>query len=682
MRPPAVLASLLLGGAALMPRAAAAEPADAPAWVVDPARPGDSLPPAGGSLFDALFAEARAGGSVHRLPFPFEALLARVDAQLAGGPMRRVLIPLGRSLQRTAAGPEAFGFPRYLAAVDAEPAPGAPLLKDRLYIGYQEKAAVLEVISYNEASGRFEFQLVKDYRAGGRPQVFYANRHVCFACHQNGAPIFSRALWDETNANPAIAAQLAAEGRAFHGFAAVRGVDTPYAIDVGVRRANRFALTQHLWREGCGGGEAGLRCRAGLFAAALRLRLADGHVPPPDAAFDATVAQPLQAAAARQWPGGLAVGRSDIPNRNPLQGLDAWPEVPAARVARSHVAARFDPLVPRPADTVWRADAPGALAEAVAGVADFARGGEWQAFDSALARQGRRLARAEWLFECAPLPASRASRCRGIGVAGGVSLRFEPAGRIEGFAAAASAPRAAIVLRPLGPGRWQPAEALRLPGGDGLDEVDARGLAGGRGRLRWVLRADSQALAGAMDRLLADTAGRALFDGRPIPRADIFAALLAALGAPPVPRPAQPWPEARLESAPGPGQGSATPGALAGFHTWCAACHLSADSVPPNFLAGPAEQLEARIRQCAPRIYVRLAMARLPAAARDKTPMPPDTLLPALGSDAARWAAGPERAALEAAVAAMLQSETGRAPDPETLLAGGYEALRPCLAQR
>ena len=41
-----------------------------------------------------------------------------------------------------------------------------------------------------------------------------------------------------------------------------------------------------------------------------------------------------------------------------------------------------------------------------------------------------------------------------------------------------------------------------------------------------------------------------------------------------------------------------------------------------------------------------------------------------------------ERAALEAAVVAMLQAETGRPPDPETLLAGGYEALRPCLAQR
>jgi hypothetical protein len=179
-----------------------------------------------------------------------------------------------------------------------------------------------------------------------------------------------------------------------------------------------------------------------------------------------------------------------------------------------------------------------------------------------------------------------------------------------------------------------------------------------------------------------DVAGRhrrpALFDDRPIPRADICRAALA-LGAPPAPRPAQPWPEARLERAPGPGQGSATPGALAGFHTWCAACHLSADSVPPNFLAGPADQLEARIRQCAPRIYVRLAMARAGRPRQD--PDAPDTLLPALGSDAARWAASPERAALEAAVAAMLQAETGRAPTRNP----ARRRLRgpaPCLARR
>ena len=38
--------------------------------------------------------------------------------------------------------------------------------RDRLYLGYQENANLIEVISYNEAAARFEFQLVRDYRAG------------------------------------------------------------------------------------------------------------------------------------------------------------------------------------------------------------------------------------------------------------------------------------------------------------------------------------------------------------------------------------------------------------------------------------------------------------------------------------------------------------------------------------
>ena len=60
--------------------------------------------------------------------------------------------------------------------------------------------------------------------------------------------------------------------------------------------------------------------------------------------------------------------------------------------------------------------------------------------------------------------------------------------------------------------------------------------------------------------------------------------------------------------------------------------------------------------------------------------MPPDSMLPAFGSDAAAWAASPERAALETVVATLLKAETGRDPDPDTMLARGYEALRPCLA--
>ena len=79
------------------------------------------------------------------------------------------------------------------------------MLKDRLFIGYQEKTGVIEVISYNERAARFEFQVVTDYRAGASPEVAYARRAVCTSCHQNGAPLFSEAGWDETDTNARVA---------------------------------------------------------------------------------------------------------------------------------------------------------------------------------------------------------------------------------------------------------------------------------------------------------------------------------------------------------------------------------------------------------------------------------------------------------------------------------------------
>ena len=170
----------------------------------------DRAPSAHGrSLFDRLLAHEADG--TPQVPFPFPALLQRVRAQLDGddpnGGLAIVLIPLGRSLQRHAAGDvDAFRFPRVVAAVTGEPAPDAPAahlyLKDRLYLAHHERAEALEVISYNEEAGRFEFQLVLDYRAGATPRVVPANRMLCLACHQNAAPIFSRPSWDETSASP------------------------------------------------------------------------------------------------------------------------------------------------------------------------------------------------------------------------------------------------------------------------------------------------------------------------------------------------------------------------------------------------------------------------------------------------------------------------------------------------
>ena len=363
--------AVLLGLACSLTSASGSPTAEhvAPAWVVDPTRPGDNLPRHGRSLFDRLFAVSRGAQAEIELPFPFSALLARVEAQLQPATdgslpaLKSVLIPLGRSLQRTAAAPDHFAFPRVVAAVDGQPANAAALLlKDRLYIGYQERSAVLEVISYNEEEGRFEFQLVKDYRAGGKPRVFHANRLLCFACHQNGAPIFARALWDETNANPRVASELLASGGSFHGIAARRGVDLPYAIDNASDRANGFALTQLLWRQGCGGDEpAAQRCRAGLFAASLRHALSGSQVWAGDAAFVDTVATPLRNEARRRWPQGLAVGSADLPNRDPLSGVAGLPAEPARRVQSFAASHRSKAAAERKAFVLFAAGVTGAM---------------------------------------------------------------------------------------------------------------------------------------------------------------------------------------------------------------------------------------------------------------------------------------------------------------------------------
>src|SRR5205823_2713151 len=128
-----------------------------------------------------------------------------------------------------------FAYPRAVVAVDTEsrerPNGAGLLLKDRLFLGYQEKAGIIEIISYNEAAGRFEFQVVTDYRPGGAPTVRYANRAICTVCHQNHSPIFSRPLWDETNANPAIAEALQSQQRDFYGFPVQQSVDVANAFD-------------------------------------------------------------------------------------------------------------------------------------------------------------------------------------------------------------------------------------------------------------------------------------------------------------------------------------------------------------------------------------------------------------------------------------------------------------------
>ena len=355
--------------------------AAAPQMVPDPADPGAQLPPEGRSLFDHLVSD----GGKYSVPYPFESLVARIESRCGmrshDACVDAVLIPAGRSLQRAAAAPDFFRHPRVVVAVDREGTARAPvLLKDRLYLGFQEKSSLIEVISYNEAAGRFEFQVVRDYRAGATPRVAYANRVICTACHRNQGPIFSRASWDETNANPRIARLLSKTKPAFHGVRVDRGIDIPNAIDDATDRATLLAAYQLLWREGCAGAPQPIRCRAALFTAVLQYKLAGGRgYDATSESFQRDFARPFAAQWAASWPQGLDIANADIPNRDPLFG-----DTPL------QVSARFDPLEDRDPVETWTDGGEQTQRRLVAGLSTFLAESDARAIDAAFRDDGTR----------------------------------------------------------------------------------------------------------------------------------------------------------------------------------------------------------------------------------------------------------------------------------------------------
>jgi hypothetical protein len=699
---------------AAVPDPAAAQNRLAPTWAVDPARAGHDLPPAGRSLFD--FAVTRAGEPGYDVPFPFERLVRHLEARAGckSPCAKQVLIPLGRSLQRAGAAPAFFEFPRVVAAIDVEtPAPGAPLLKDRIYLGYQEKADLVEVISYNEAAGRFEFQIVRDYRAGGAREVVYARRALCVACHQNHAPLFSRQVWDETNANPQVAALLARPGgdtgparAAYRGVPIRRGVEVPNAIDAATDRANLLAVWQLLWRAGCGDGEAGARCRGAALVAALQYRLTD------ERAFDERSSawrEDFLPAFGRawnaRWPAGLAIPNPDVPNRDPLPPAGA-PR--AAGLAAAHVPAAFEPLAPRAPLAVWTAADPGTARRFVAGLAGFVTAAEVHALERQLAARAggeRRAARRHeapceiaWTgaaarFKCvgtgeAPLRLAGRIDLRGARVAGGEigALELDGAPPLEQLAVAAGtfdagAGRAALAV-------GTPTARARLADGSAIagislawkpSDASRRGEAREASARATVTTIDDFApVRSAVAALAAAPGEHAPLAAQTFGRTRVLAPVFARLGVPARDECCEdasrlPPAAAGAPEPPMPAEGPAAP--FAAFYPLCASCHATAERSPPNFLAGPPERVAASVKHCAPRIYTRLALWRTAASARDKTPMPPP--MPSTRGDG--YEPPPAVAGLERTASDLVRAESGAAPRLDALLANGYEALRPCL---
>jgi hypothetical protein len=662
-----VLVSLQLVGS--FAGAADSEP---PVWVVDPSKPGPDLPPTGASLFDAATLDANGARNV---PFPFEKLLQRLEAAAGCSATARcersVLLPLGRSLQRVAASPDFFASPRIVTAMVAE-GRGPLLLRDRLFIGYQERSALIEVISYNEAAGRFEFQLVKNYREGARPAVFHARREVCLACHQNHAPIFPRQVWDETNANPAIAARLEQHRKTYHSIAARGSTDIANAIDDATDRANRLSLVNLLWREGCGATGVGERCRAAVLTAALQFALTGQRAYDDDQLLRNEAAATFHRNAQRLWPGGLAVANPDVPNRDPLAQDVAGPSM-------AHVPADFEALAPRAPILVLPADGAKLADVLVKGVAESLAPGDVQALGAALGArkpaarrtlEGRcelQRTEARIRFDCAHRVPDQAFELRGwINSSSGAidSLRIGDQSAIRHLEVGSIRRRgAAATFVP----RMHAANA-RLPDGDAVERISLAPLTEAEGRLTIVVAEDFDAVRPVIASTLE---GRAAFrradlrqivdriDGR-----DSGDCCLESVSASAAVEPAPESPDATALIAP--------------FKSQCGACHYTAEATPPNFLSGDAARVRRALQSCAPRIFVRLAMNELPATERDKTPMPPES--PSVSEHMS--AGAPLRGDLltmRAEVERLLRAEYGRAPSARELLINGYEALRPCL---
>ncbi len=222
----------------------------------------DSAPPVGRSLFDLLVAKKMQGGSyVLDVPFPYENLVkmlaAKAQGTAPGTPVLPaiVLIPNGRSLQKDhtdAANPRAvLGFTEHPPKSNDV----SLTLRDRLFVGYAAKGNQLEVISFNEEAGRFEYQIVADYREGGLRQVYQADRSLCVQCHKAQAPIFPKNTWDETNANAGVVGAMMGStdnSATFFGIVPTRGnKGTAYSIDVSTDRAGRLLSLTKVWKDGC-----------------------------------------------------------------------------------------------------------------------------------------------------------------------------------------------------------------------------------------------------------------------------------------------------------------------------------------------------------------------------------------------------------------------------------------------
>jgi hypothetical protein len=655
-----------------------------PAWVEQASRPGPDVAPVGQSRFDQLFLQP---DGRYKIPYPFERLIEALENRLDNGDnpaVRQVLVPIGRSLQRESPAPDYFHFPRNIITLEGEPITvdrqAGQVMEYRLFIAHQPSTETLEIISYNDAAGRFEFQLAQDYAAGKPPRVKPARRVMCMSCHHNAAPIFSRTPWSETSFNIEVANRLAAAlPHRFDSPIEVVSLDAG-VIDVLAERANYLSAAQAIWRQGCDSAA----CRAAMLRAMLQYRLSGkSNFDTGAADYQRDYLDSLSRNWKRQWPRGLALASSRLPDRNPF--------------AADAIENATDPLLPRPPQAAWHGVDSALASGIVYRLAGFFSAADIRRLDRHLiATASTDSTTYRYRASCATLADGDDRyrlRCGDGSTPESLHAEFESevsAGRIVSLRfLSLRAPLDSNLLQPdiielkQKPGRLearlgngQEGLSMRLANGDRIESMTLaweNSPLRGQSTLELVVTAEfeivDQALSKLLDRHRSGQAG-SLEEGV-FSRKSILRELMRELG-----MDSLDWPPtvARAAAAQRPA-GADLNGDLALLAPYCAHCHADNGRHPPGFLYGeaPAQQ----ILQCAPRMLRRLQAwhSNGDAAA---SPMPPSVSIEFSGIEAADWPLSDHYRKLVDSLEQLVIQRQGR----QRLLdwqQTDYERLPPCL---
>ena len=628
-------------------------------------RLGPDQPATGRSTFDALFTANRDGEWVYEVPYPFRRVLDRLDFAVGirsdkkDSLIKTVLIPFSRCLNRNLTHPRQFVSPRMVIAIDTEPSEvpeEQPIfIKNRLFIGYQPKANTMEIISYNDAAGRFEFQVVSDYRKGGEPKVAYANRTLCMSCHQNGGAVFSRAPWGETSSNSDIAEQLVAQGSS--------GLDRlnfpTGTLDRSTDQARMFYAYQTLWGPMCEGQTPGesIRCRAGLLELMLEKRFFRIRGAFTDSQLVSNYFVPIAGVKfIERWANGIPIPTADVPNRRPLR-LDP----------PTSVGARVDPLRVRPTRLALPFEEISRLIEGLASFMPFIdvkslndnlyegnldpEGVRWRYRGSCeIDNQEQGEDRALIAVEC---QVSDRSLRRHFNLLGDLSIRGEdvvarePLNRWlvgdgmffnnvyhEGSPISIDGENWKIVLKfNAGDSRLH----VWLPDGAAVESVVIRWPrdAGAQtplpptrnfsGEAVMTLRPGYERIEAAIARMVerADAGELDVFDTGVFQGTRVIQALLDEMGVASTPWCCDDWSHMPRLAVTEHLATNTTDRTRAEFNQYCASCHALPNASPASFLSGTEDEVDRKLVECAEKIYYRLGMWDEDKKERNKTPMPP-----------------------------------------------------------